>query len=64
MGRCLGVTLVSFDDNGTADVDDDVDDDAGFADDFGVVKIVDFFTSLSNGGVIKFSTLGIGCFWK
>lgn len=64
---CLGVTLVSLDDKGTAavvddEVFDDIDDDAGFAAVFGVFRIVDFFTSLSNGGIIKFSMLGIGCF--
>jgi hypothetical protein len=51
------VTLVSFDDIGAAD-----DDDAGFEDAFGVPNTADFLTSVSNGGTIRFSELGMGCF--
>jgi hypothetical protein len=41
-----------------------VEADEGFADAFGVLRAADFFRSLSNGGVTKFSRLGMGCFYK
>lgn len=53
------MTLVSFEEIGA-----EFADDAIFTEVFGVFNTLDFFKSLSKGGVIKFSKLGMGCFYK